>query len=97
LIEAVDAIDRQNRGLNHAEAISFFIEKLAEKPIAIKKVRISAPRKRTKAKEADSIEQLAATTTGATLGCVTASVSPTSPVRKASKSPMRGSSWTTPS
>lgn len=60
LIAAVDAIDRQNRGLNHGEVISLFVETLAERPISIKKVPFAQAQKRKKVQEADSVEQMAA-------------------------------------
>lgn len=60
LVAAVDAIDRQNRGLNHAEAITFFIETLAEKPISIRKMPFGKADRRKRTEEAASVEQLAA-------------------------------------
>jgi proteasome ATPase len=60
LVAAVDAIDQQNRGLNHTEAISFFVDALAEKPVAISKVPFGRTQKRKTTKEADSVEQIAA-------------------------------------
>jgi proteasome-associated ATPase len=60
LIAAVDAIDRQNRALNHDGAISLFIETLTEKPIAIKRASFNPKVKRKRAEEAASVGQMAA-------------------------------------